>query len=72
MSVIFYKVIEYLIQFKSAKDFDTCTFDGTGISVFDIKRDIMINKKLGKGLEFDLSIFNAQTNEGFIIVLYRV
>jgi protein MPE1 len=60
MSTIFYK-------FKSAKDFDTCTFDGTGLSVFDLKREIMVNKKLGKGLDFDLLLFNAQTNDGIYI-----
>ncbi|KAJ2997425.1 hypothetical protein HDV02_005554 [Globomyces sp. JEL0801] len=59
MSVIFYK-------FKSAKDFDTSTFDGTGLSVFDLKRDIMISKKLGKGTDFDLAIYNAQTNEEYV------
>ncbi|KAI8906867.1 DWNN domain-containing protein [Gorgonomyces haynaldii] len=53
MSVVFYK-------FKSAKDFDTCTFNGQGISVFDLKREIMVSKKLGKGTDFDLALFNAQ------------
>lgn len=53
MSVVFYK-------FKSAKEFDSATFDGTGISVFDLKREIIIKKKLGKGLDFDLHLYNAQ------------
>jgi protein MPE1 len=57
MSVVFYK-------FKSAKDGDNCVFDGTGISVFDLKREIMVNKRLGKGTDFDLKVYNAQTNEG--------
>jgi protein MPE1 len=35
-----------------------------GIQVFDLKKEIMTNKKLGKGTDFDLAIFNAQTNEG--------
>ncbi|TPX61297.1 hypothetical protein PhCBS80983_g01155 [Powellomyces hirtus] len=56
MSVVFYK-------FKSAKDYDTCTFDGTNISVFDLKREILVAKKLGKGTDFDLAVFHAQTNE---------
>ncbi|KAJ3208114.1 Aromatic/aminoadipate aminotransferase 1 [Dinochytrium kinnereticum] len=56
----------------SAKDFDQAVFDGTGISVFDLKREIIVNKKLGKGTDFDIAIYNAQTNEeysddGFII-----
>ncbi len=57
MSVVYYK-------FRSAKDFDTATFDGTGISVFDLKREIMLAKKLGKGADFDLEIAHAQTAEG--------
>ncbi|KAK6092877.1 Protein mpe1 [Batrachochytrium dendrobatidis] len=58
MSIVFYK-------FKSAKDFDTCTFDGAGISVFDLKREIMFAKKLGKGQDFDLALHNAQTKEEY-------
>ncbi|KAI9105839.1 DWNN domain-containing protein [Phlyctochytrium arcticum] len=65
MSVVFYK-------FKSAKDYDTCTFDGTNISVFDLKREIMLGKKLGKGTDFDLGIFNAQTNEEYKDDMYMV
>ena len=58
MSVLFYK-------FKSAKAFDTINFDGPGISVFDLKRDIMIQKKLGKATDFDLYVYNAQTNDEY-------
>lgn len=57
MSNIFYK-------FKSARDYDTLAFDGTGISVFDLKKEIITAKKLGKGMDFDLAIYHAQTNEG--------
>lgn len=57
MSIVYYK-------FKAAKKFDTVTFDGTCISVFDMKHEIMRTKKLGKGTDFDLVLFNAQTNEG--------
>jgi protein MPE1 len=57
MSVIFYK-------FKVAKDYDSCKFDGTGLSVFDLKKEIMITKKLGKGTDFDLVLYNSQSNEG--------
>ena len=60
MSLVFYK-------FKSAKDFDKCTFDGSGISVFDLKREIMISKKLGKGTDFDLFLYNAQDETQGII-----
>ncbi|KAJ3016752.1 hypothetical protein HKX48_003883 [Thoreauomyces humboldtii] len=58
MSVVFYK-------FKSAKDYDTCTFDGTNISVFDLKREILVAKKLGKGTDFDLAVYHAQTNDEY-------
>ncbi|KAK9687084.1 Protein mpe1 [Basidiobolus ranarum] len=58
MSVVYYK-------FKSAKDYDICTFDGTGISVFDLKKEIIMAKKLGKGTDFDLAIYNAQTDEEY-------
>ena len=58
MSVIFYK-------FKIAKDsFDSAKFDGSGLSVWDLKREIMIAKKLGKGADFDLVLLNPQTSEG--------
>jgi protein MPE1 len=65
MSVVFYK-------FKSAKDFDSCTFDGNGISVFDLKREIIIKKKLGKGLDFDLHLYNAQNNEEYAVDEYII
>ncbi|KNC98149.1 cleavage polyadenylation factor subunit MPE1 [Spizellomyces punctatus DAOM BR117] len=65
MSIVFYK-------FKSAKDYDTCTFDGTNISVFDLKREIMQAKKLGKGTDFDLMIYNAQTNEEYKDDMYMI
>ena len=63
MSIVYYK-------FKSAKDYDTVTFDGTGIVVFDLKREIMVTKKLGHGKDFDLTVFNAQSNEGTCRVLF--
>ncbi|KAI8818207.1 DWNN domain-containing protein, partial [Fimicolochytrium jonesii] len=65
MSVVFYK-------FKSAKDYDTCTFDGPHITVFDLKREILTAKKLGKGTDFDLAVYNAQTNEEFKDDMYHV
>lgn len=51
-------------KFKSALDFDTITFDGLHISVSDLKKAIMQQKRLGKTAEFDLQITNAQTKEG--------
>ncbi len=58
MSHIFYK-------FKSAKDYDTYRFEGGGIPVWELKREIVLAKKLGKSNDFDLILTNAQTNEGW-------
>lgn len=57
MSLVYYK-------FKSAKNHDHITFDGTGISVFDLKREIILAKRLGKGTDFDLSLYHPHTDEG--------
>jgi E3 ubiquitin-protein ligase RBBP6 len=51
-------------KFKSAIDYDTITFGGPHISVADLKKAIVQQKKLGKAISFDLLITNAQTNEG--------
>lgn len=57
--VIYYK-------FKSQKDPSRITFDGTiGMSVFDVKREIIMQKKLGNGLDFDLLLYNANSNEEY-------
>lgn len=39
------------------------TFDGTHISVFDLKREIILNNKMGNGKDFDLSIYDNVTGE---------
>lgn len=57
MSHIFYK-------FKSAKDYDAYKFEGAGIPVWELKREIVQAKKLGKTNDFDLILTNAQNNEG--------
>jgi hypothetical protein len=54
-------------KFKSAIDYDTITFDGLHISVSDLKKAIVHQKKLGKATDFDLMITNAQTNEGELL-----
>lgn len=56
MSQIYYK-------FKSSKDFNSIVFDGTSINLFELKKLIILQAKL-KGNDFDISIYNAQTNEG--------
>jgi protein MPE1 len=57
MSHVYYK-------FKSQKDPSRVLFDGPGISVFDLKREIISLNKLGAGTDFDLSIYDESTNEG--------
>src|SRR2546423_2377701 len=51
-------------KFKSQKDPLIVVFDGSGISVFDLKREIISLNKLGAGTDFDLSIYDESTNEG--------
>lgn len=51
-------------KFKSQKEPQRVTFDGTGISVFELKRDIISISRLGDGADFDLAIYNPDTNEG--------
>jgi len=55
-SSVFYK-------FSSRKDESRVTFDGTGISVFDLKRDIILANNMGKANDFDLAIFDATSKQ---------
>ncbi|EPQ28860.1 uncharacterized protein PFL1_03663 [Pseudozyma flocculosa PF-1] len=52
-------------KFKSQKEPSRITFDGTGISVWDLKREIILQNKMGKGIDFDLGIYNADTEEEY-------
>ncbi|KAG0348622.1 E3 ubiquitin-protein ligase rbbp6 [Podila humilis] len=56
MSQIHYK-------FRSSKDYDSATFDGHSISVFDLKREILIAKGL-KGPD-DLALTHAESGEEY-------
>ncbi|KAI3634768.1 hypothetical protein MIR68_007149 [Amoeboaphelidium protococcarum] len=51
MSKIFYK-------FKSQREYKTIVFDGLSISVFDVKREILLQQKLD-GVDFDLELQDA-------------
>nr|XP_054763810.1 E3 ubiquitin-protein ligase RBBP6-like [Lytechinus pictus] len=51
-------------KFKSSIDYDTVTFDGLHISLADLKKAIMEQKKIGRA-EFDLQVTNAQTAEEY-------
>ena len=50
-------------RFKSRKDALQINFDGTSLSVFEVKREIMNIARLGDGKEFDLDIYTDDTNE---------
>lgn len=57
-SSVFYK-------WASRKDESRVTFDGTGITVFDLKREIIIANNLVKGTDFDVHVYDAATNQEF-------
>jgi len=57
-SSVFYK-------FKSQRDESRVTFDGTAISVFDLKREIILANNLGKANDFDLYVYDASTNQEY-------
>ena len=61
-SSVFYK-------FKSQRSDSKVNFDGTGISVFDLKKEIILANNLGKANDFDLAVYDASSNEG--ASLYR-
>jgi hypothetical protein len=50
-------------KFKSAKQFETLTFDGDYLKVADLKVAIVERKRLNFGEGFDLDIMDAQTGE---------
>ncbi|KAL3424577.1 retinoblastoma-binding protein [Phlyctema vagabunda] len=52
-------------KFKSQKEPSRVEFDGTGISVFELKRDIIIKSGLGDGTDFDLAIYNEDGKEEY-------
>jgi protein MPE1 len=56
-------------KFKSQKEPSRVTFDGTGISVFELKREIINQNRLGDGTDFELSIYNEDTGEGLLILV---
>lgn len=51
-------------KFKSQKEHSRVPFDGTGISVFELKREIINKSRLGDGTDFELVIYNEDTKEG--------
>ncbi len=51
-------------RFKSQKEPTRVAFDGTGISVFELKREIILSNRLGDGSDFELVISSEDTGEG--------
>ena len=59
-------------RFKSQKEPSRVTFDGTGISVFELKREIILASRLGDGTDFELVLSNLDGNEGKLIASLTV
>lgn len=51
-------------KFRSQREPSRVTFDGTGISVFELKREIITMSRLGDGTDFELMVFSDDSNEG--------
>jgi len=51
-------------KFKSQKEPTRVEFDGTGISVFELKREIITKSGLGDGTDFDLHIYTDDNSQG--------
>ncbi|CAK7904251.1 protein Mpe1p [[Candida] anglica] len=51
-STIFYKFLHQKVQ-------STIHFDGTGISVFDLKHEIIVQNNLGVGTDFNLRLYHS-------------
>ena len=51
-------------RFKSQKEPSRVAFDGTGISAFELKREIILMNELGTGTDFELVISSEDTSEG--------
>jgi hypothetical protein len=56
-SSVFYK-------WASRKDESRVTFDGTGISVFDLKREIILANNMSKANDFELYIYDTTSKQG--------
>ena len=50
-------------KFKAQKSESRIAFDGTGISVFDLKKEIILANNLGKATDFDLVLLDS-SNKG--------
>ncbi|THH32469.1 hypothetical protein EUX98_g1727 [Antrodiella citrinella] len=57
-SSVFYK-------FASAREESRVNFEGTGISVFDLKKEIILANNLGKANDFDLAVLDPSSKEEY-------
>lgn len=57
MSTVFYR-------WGAGRDESRVTFDGTHISVFDLKREIILANKMGNGKDFDIGVYDNVTGDG--------
>jgi len=51
-------------KFKSQREESRVAFNGTGISVADLKKEIMIAKGLDKALDVDIVLLDPKSEEG--------
>lgn len=51
-------------KFKSARNEQKIAFDGTGISVFDLKKEIILSNSFGKATDVDLLLFDSSSDKG--------
>lgn len=59
-------------RFKSARDFETLSFEGDFLKVADLKVAIVERKKLNFGEGFDLEISDSSTKDGKYLYLFFV
>ena len=52
-------------RFKSQREGSKITFDGTGISVFDLKKEIILANNL-RSNDFDLLVFDPSNDQGML------
>ena len=55
-----------LYKFRSGTTFEALPLPGSAARLFDVKKAIVKAKKLDTGMEFDLGVKNADTNEEYV------
>ena len=51
-------------KFKAQKDESKISFDGTNISVFDLKKGIILANNLKDNRDVDLLLYDSSSNQG--------